>query len=158
MKKDDPISVFQKDVQSVDKAIEALRQKNTNLLKSFLKKMDLSDLKFVLTNEYDDQNYYDWIRPYTLGGAEFDISELEDTDPNEFERLVLEILKHELQYMESDEAGDKLKIDDDMKKHIPLAQEIARRGMDPKKTLEAIFAIRDLVPNDCIPKDLIEYG
>jgi len=67
------LTSFDKDESKILKARIAFVQKEA-------KKLGIDDIAFTSTQEYDDNNYYTYCRPTSLGQASLDIADLQDDD------------------------------------------------------------------------------
>lgn len=147
---------LKKELEEVEALMESAREKARAVFLRFIKIHDLEDLKFLSTEEYDDNNYFTYIRPQALGSAEFDVSDLHDLDLVEFNFLVQEIIKKDMMESEREEVIEALNLEYPLNDLVDLMQEIARRGLDPKKTIEAILDLHEQFPSDLVPLNHIQ--
>lgn len=145
-----------RELDVVLKTIEAEKKKAQGIFLKFLKENQLEDLRFLSSEEYDDNNYYTYIRPKYLGRAEFDIFDLEQVDKEDFDYFVREIIRKDLMDEDRDTIEEALNLKLGESDLIELMQEIARRGLDPKKTITAICECYAQFPQDFVPQSLIE--
>lgn len=149
-----------KELITLQKEKDKVRSRAHSLFQKIVDEAGLEELVIGRSSEYDDNNYYTLIRPYSVFGVELSMYAIEEVDLKEFKYVVNAIIENKLEASDVSDIMEALDIEDlfeyNEEEMVALALAIANKKVDSNKVLDALLVLNDYFGENDIPDGYIQ--